>query len=608
MDDLTSEVLDLNFGNVGDRTPPEVSPKRPKRILLIGDFSGRAAKSSPRSPDEWRTEKVLNVDFDNFEDVLARLAPSLTIEVGDTQKQISLEFESMDDFHPDQLYQKVGVFKQLAQLRKQLNDPKTFDAALKKLKAGAEKHKVSLGHIAKKTRAKGARVPVKATSADFKRLLGGKTVSDKSEIDVDTFLSSAIGPFIQAMPDSRKEAVVQAVDLSLTDAMNSLLHHADFQALESTWLGLDFLIRRLELSTQLQVEIFDLTVEELVADLSADEDLSNSSLFHILGERPFEKSEGGFSLVCGLYDFEMTPPHAELLGRLSKIAMHAGARFVTGIEPDQVSKSDKQLHPLQLQAWSALTQLPEANALCLVTPGFVLRQPYGKKTDPISSFAYEEFSRDNGLRSFLWGHPSLLVACVLGRSFKELKTSVGELPFFYVVDSHNDQVALPCTKRYFSVDMASHLARRCVAAVVCMKGMPEVRLTSLMTVGGEPLPLLGTAPVMARTSVATSTTIKSKEPPPTKGKKNDEGEEDEFGGLDSESEDSSSEFSFDSDSDSDSDSSSDDFSFGDDSDSGSSSSDSDLDSLLSSLDSDDSSSDSGGSDEMDLDALLASLS
>lgn len=603
MTELTSEMQSLNFGDMGGKNPPEVSAKRPKRILLIGDFSGRAANASPRSPDEWRSEKVINVDFDNFEDTLSRLSPTLSIEIGDTQKQISLAFESLDDFHPDQLYQKLPVFKQLAQLRKQLNDPKTFDAALKKLKAGSEKFNVSLGHISKKTRAKGARVPVKATRNDFKRLLSSGGRVNRSEIDVDTFLNSAIGPFIQALPDSRKEAVVRAVDLSLTDTMNSLLHHADFQALESSWMGLDFLIRRLELSTQLQIEILDLSVEELIADLSADDDLSSTSLFHILGERPYEKADGGFSLVCGLYDFEMTPPHAELLGRLAKIAQCSGTRFVTGIEPDQVSKSDKQLHPLQLVAWSELTQLPEANSLCLVTPGFILRQPYGKKTDPISSFDYEEFSRENGLRSFLWGHPTLLVACVLGRSFKELNSVVGELPFFYVTDSHNDQVALPCTKKFFSVDMASHLARRCVAAVVCLKGMPEVRLTSLMTVSGEPMPLLGTAPAIARTSVATSTTIKSKEPPPAKAKKQDD-DEDGFGDMDSDSDDSSSEFSFDSDGDS----STDDFSFGDDTDSDSSSSDSDLDSLLSSLDSDDSSDSSSDSGEMDLDALLASLS
>ena len=66
------------------------------------------------------------------------------------------------------------------------------------------------------------------------------------------------------------------------------------------------------------------------------------------------------------------------------------------------------------QALEALRELPEASHLALLAPRFMLRHPYGKKSDPISAFAFEEFTPDEGLRGMLWGHPALLAASAAG--------------------------------------------------------------------------------------------------------------------------------------------------------------------------------------------------
>src|SRR5690606_39451350 len=102
------------------------------------------------------------------------------------------------------------------------------------------------------------------------------------------------------------------------------------------------------------------------------------------------------SLICGLFNFEATPPHAELLGRMAKIAAAAGAPFVTAIASDAFMDKKRAPHPLVLQAVNALRGLPEAGALALLSPRFMLRHPYGKRSDPISSFAFEEFTAADG--------------------------------------------------------------------------------------------------------------------------------------------------------------------------------------------------------------------
>ena len=55
--------------------------------------------------------------------------------------------------------------------------------------------------------------------------------------------------------------------------------------------------------------------------------------------------------------------------------------------------------------------------LGLVWPRFLLRLPYGKGTDPISAFDYEEMPPDPQHDGYLWGNPALLCACMLGQAF-----------------------------------------------------------------------------------------------------------------------------------------------------------------------------------------------
>ncbi|MGS0758074.1 type VI secretion system contractile sheath domain-containing protein, partial [Roseateles sp. GG27B] len=100
--------------------------------------------------------------------------------------------------------------------------------------------------------------------------------------------------------------------------------------------------------------------------------------------------------------------------------------------------------------------MPDASYLSLMGPRFLLRQPYGKRSDPISSFAMEEFTRVDGLRGMLWGHPGLLALCVLGVRGGQL--SIADLPFHHYVDADGDSVALPCTDRLINTN-ASGLLR-----------------------------------------------------------------------------------------------------------------------------------------------------
>jgi type VI secretion system protein ImpC len=294
------------------------------------------------------------------------------------------------------------------------------------------------------------------------------------------------------------------VDLALSDAMRAVLHHPDFQTLESLWRGVDFLLRRLETGPSLQVHLIDISAEELAADLSSVQDLADSGLYKLLVDTPSQDKTGGYSLLCGLYQFEATPPHTELLGRMAQVAQHAGAPFLTGMTVDGLSDRKRPPHALVQQALKSLQQLPAASHLGLLGPRFMLRQTYGKRSDPISSFDFEEFTPSEGLAGMLWGHPALLAACALAGPGG---TTIGELPFHHYKDAEGDTVALPCTERLVSVDMATALRGWGITALMAHKGAPELRLAGLESVNGQPLGKATPASFKPRLGVETKISV-----------------------------------------------------------------------------------------------------
>ncbi|MFH4307907.1 type VI secretion system contractile sheath small subunit, partial [Acinetobacter baumannii] len=66
----------------------------------------------------------IEIDRDNFDEVMNRLCPVIsTPEMGE------ISFRSMDDFHPDGLFEKLPVFTHLRDLRRRLKDSDSYNSA-----------------------------------------------------------------------------------------------------------------------------------------------------------------------------------------------------------------------------------------------------------------------------------------------------------------------------------------------------------------------------------------------------------------------------------------------------------------------------------------------
>lgn len=90
-------------------------------VGVIGDYSGHK-----QDKEEVEDRTFYNVDKDNFDTVMKRVGPELSLKVDnvlagdDSQFEASLKFDSMKDFEPEAIIEQVKPLKKLVETRNQL--------------------------------------------------------------------------------------------------------------------------------------------------------------------------------------------------------------------------------------------------------------------------------------------------------------------------------------------------------------------------------------------------------------------------------------------------------------------------------------------------------
>ena len=94
-------------------------------VGVLGDFSGDP--TAPLKP--FGERKFIQIDRDNFDEVMGRLAPGLNLKVdnklaenSDTTMAVELKFNSIDDFEPGRVLDQVPALKSLLETRNRLRD------------------------------------------------------------------------------------------------------------------------------------------------------------------------------------------------------------------------------------------------------------------------------------------------------------------------------------------------------------------------------------------------------------------------------------------------------------------------------------------------------
>jgi type VI secretion system protein ImpC len=498
----------FNFGEVnlavdGDASQARPDQDAPFRILLLGDFSGNGGRGHAKPLS---ARKPVLIDRDNFDAVLAGFHPELKLGLG-KDAVAAVQFSNLDDFHPDRLLVRVEMFRKLREMRARLENPDTFAVAAEEFGLGrgtSRERKVDQGPAPKAAR------PAMGNLLDdmIEQTAARSEKRAPREDDLQKFVRKVTEPHLVAGADPRQSEILALIDRALGAQMRALLHVPEFQALEAAWRAAFLLVRRLETDELLKVYIVDVSRDELVADLNSSHDLRATSTYRLLVANAIGTSGGEpWATIVGNYIFGASREDAVLLGRLAKIAHAAGGPFLAAASPVLLGCESFSATPNahdwariaeseDTSAWTALRGLPEAKAVGLAVPRFLLRLPYGKETDPIESFAFEEMPEESQHEDYLWGNPAFVCALLLAQSFSESgwelrpgqHSALDRLPV-HVYRQDGDSEVKPCAEALMTTDTADRIMESGFMPLASMKGQDEVRLVRFQSIA-QPLKAL----------------------------------------------------------------------------------------------------------------------
>jgi len=479
--------FDVGFGRPAPRRRFGEGDGEAMRILLLADFGRRSGALGERSPQR--------IDVDDFEQVLRRQAPRLTLPAaaGDDGPTV-IEFHELDAFHPDSLYEAVPAFAPLRAVRARLLDPATAPAAIAELTGGA-------------AASVPAPTPTKPSEADFERLLGQRQgpATTPATAAVADFIRRVIEPHVVPAADPRAADLVAAVDAAIGDRMGRILHDPGFQALEAAWRAAHWLVTSLETDETLQLYLLDVSKAEIAADIAAaGDDLEHSALYQLLMRHgPGMPGGAGWSVLAG--DYRFGADDVQVLAALGAIGAQVGGPFlaeadasILGCRSLVETPDERGWEAGASEHWRALRKSAAARWLGLALPRVLLRVPYGRDSDPAERFRFEEMPSPPQHEAYLWGSPAFACALLLGQSWADAgaamtpgdRTELLDLPSHSYGDA-GARAVTPPGEVLLSERTADAILARGLMPMLSFKNRNAVRVARFQSIADPPTELSG---------------------------------------------------------------------------------------------------------------------
>ena len=167
-----------------------------------------------------------------------------------------------------------------------------------------------------------------------------KTDRARTEVEaaVRTLAEQALATTVVVSDDVVRtiESIIAEVDKKLSQQVNQILHHPDFQQLEGAWRGLHYLVNNTETDEMLKIRVMSISKKEVHKTLKKYKGTAwdQSPLFKKMYEEEYGQFGGEpFGCIVGDYYFDHSPPDVEMLGEMAKIGAAMHCPFIAAASP-----------------------------------------------------------------------------------------------------------------------------------------------------------------------------------------------------------------------------------------------------------------------------------
>jgi type VI secretion system protein ImpC len=225
------------------------------------------------------------------------------------------------------------------------------------------------------------------------------------------------------------DARVAELDQLISDQLNAIVHHPEFQKLEASWRGLRYMISQSDTSPMLKIKILNANKSDLLKDFRTSSDYDQSALFKKVYEEEYGTFGGApYAALIGDYEFSRHPDDLYLLEELSHVAASAHAPLVSAAHPGMFGLETfgdigkprhlaKIFDTTEYAKWKSFRESEDGRYVGLVLPHMLGRLPYGPETSPVEDFNFIEDVDGSDSSKYLWMNASYAYGARLTSAF-----------------------------------------------------------------------------------------------------------------------------------------------------------------------------------------------
>lgn len=224
-------------------------------------------------------------------------------------------------------------------------------------------------------------------------------------------------------------ARISQIDKLISDQLNVIMHNPEFQKLEASWRGLNYLIQQSETGETMKIRVMNVSKKDLLKDMEKASEFDQSTIFKKVYEEEFGMFGGSsYGALIGDYEFSSHPQDLSLLEKISGVAAAAHAPFISAADSQMFNLDSytelgaprdmaKIFSSVEYAKWKSFRESEDSRYVALALPHILMRLPYGQENVPVESFNYEEDVEGADHNKYLWGNAAYALGARLTDAF-----------------------------------------------------------------------------------------------------------------------------------------------------------------------------------------------
>ena len=227
------------------------------------------------------------------------------------------------------------------------------------------------------------------------------------------------------------DARIAEIDHLISVQLSEVMHAAEFQKLESSWTGLQYLCKQTSTGEQMKIKVFNTSKKELIKDFKTSIDFDQSALFKKIYEEEFGTFGGApFATIIGDFELSRGAEDMYFVEQMSHVAAASHAPFITAASPELFGLETftdlgkprdmaKVFDTVEYAKWKSFRESEDSRYVGLTLPRFLGRQPFDPK-DGVTCEGFNFVERTDGTNhdKYLWVNASYAFAARLTAAFE----------------------------------------------------------------------------------------------------------------------------------------------------------------------------------------------